>query len=85
MPVIGVGRIVDLKMAEKFLDDGKAGIICLCRQLIADPETPKKYFENRPEDIRKCICDSPSLPTHPGTCAALCTINPTPPDNAGLQ
>jgi 2,4-dienoyl-CoA reductase-like NADH-dependent reductase (Old Yellow Enzyme family)/thioredoxin reductase len=79
LPVIGVGRILDLKMAEKFLDEGKADIICLCRQLIADPETPKKYFENRPEDIRKCICDSPSLPTHPGTCAALCTINPTPP------
>jgi thioredoxin reductase len=79
LPVIGVGRILDLKLAEKYLNEGKADIICLCRQLIADPETPKKYFENRPEDIRKCICDSPSLPTHPGTCAALCTINPTPP------
>jgi 2-enoate reductase len=25
------------------------------RQLTADTETPKKYFEGRPEDIRKCI------------------------------
>jgi len=79
LPVIGVGRILDLKMAEKFLDGDMVDIICLGRQLIADPETPKKYFEDRPEDIRKCICDSPSPPTHPGTCTALCTVNPTPP------
>jgi len=55
LPVIGVGRIVDLDMAERFLEEGKADIIYLGRQLTADPETPKKYFEGRPEDIRQCI------------------------------
>ncbi|HHE74298.1 MAG TPA: NADH:flavin oxidoreductase, partial [Desulfobacteraceae bacterium] len=55
LPVIGVGRIVDLDMAEKFLREGKADIIYLGRQLTADPETPKKYFEGRTDDIRKCI------------------------------
>jgi 2,4-dienoyl-CoA reductase-like NADH-dependent reductase (Old Yellow Enzyme family)/thioredoxin reductase len=55
LPVIGVGRIVDMEMAERFLQEGKADIIYMGRQLTADPETPKKYFEGRPEDIRKCI------------------------------
>jgi 2,4-dienoyl-CoA reductase-like NADH-dependent reductase (Old Yellow Enzyme family)/thioredoxin reductase len=55
LPVIGVGRIVDLDMAEKFLQEEKADIIYMGRQLTSDPETPNKYFEGRPEDIRKCI------------------------------
>lgn len=79
LPVIGVGRVLDLDMAEKFLETGMADIICMGRQLIADPETPKKYFEGRPDDIRKCIGDCPGPPTAPGFCDTLCTINPTPP------
>jgi thioredoxin reductase len=55
LPVIGVGRIVDLDMAEKFLQEGKADLIYLGRQLTSDPDTPKKYLEGRPEEIRKCI------------------------------
>ena len=55
LPVIGVGRILDLNMADKFLQEGKADIVYMLRQLIVDPETPKKYFEGRPEETRKCI------------------------------
>ncbi len=68
LPVIGVGNIFDLDMAEKFLQEGKADIIYLGRQLCADPETPKKYFEGRPEDVRKCIGDI-------GGCGNPCTVN----------
>jgi 2,4-dienoyl-CoA reductase-like NADH-dependent reductase (Old Yellow Enzyme family)/thioredoxin reductase len=55
LPVIGVGRIVDLDMAEKFLQEGKADIIYLGRQLTSDPETPNKYAVGRADEIRKCI------------------------------
>ena len=55
LPVIGVGRIIDLDMAERLLGEGKADIIYMARQLTCDPETPKKYLEGRAEDIRKCI------------------------------
>jgi 2,4-dienoyl-CoA reductase-like NADH-dependent reductase (Old Yellow Enzyme family)/enoyl-CoA hydratase/carnithine racemase/thioredoxin reductase len=55
LPVIGVGRIVDLDMAEQFLQEGKADLIHLARQLTSDPETPKKYLEGRTDEIRKCI------------------------------
>jgi 2,4-dienoyl-CoA reductase-like NADH-dependent reductase (Old Yellow Enzyme family)/thioredoxin reductase len=55
LPVIGVGRIVDLNLGEELLQQGKADIVFMLRQLISDPETPRKYFEGRNEDIRKCI------------------------------
>lgn len=55
VPVIGVGRIVDLDMAEKYLEEGKADIIYMGRQLTSDPETPNKYLEGREDEIRKCV------------------------------
>ena len=69
LPVIGVGRITDLDMAERFLQEGKADIINLGSQLLSDPETPKKYFEGVPEDIRQCIGDKPLM------CGRPCIIN----------
>lgn len=55
LPVIGVGRIVDLDMAERFLEEGKADIIYMGRLLTSDPEAPKKYFEGKTDEIRACI------------------------------
>ena len=55
LPVIGVGRIVDLDMAEEFLQEEKADLIYLGRQLTSDPETPNKWFEGKAEEVRKCI------------------------------
>jgi 2,4-dienoyl-CoA reductase-like NADH-dependent reductase (Old Yellow Enzyme family)/thioredoxin reductase len=55
LPVIGVGRIVDLDMAERFVEEGKADIINLGRAITADPDAPKKYYEGNTEDIRRCI------------------------------
>jgi 2,4-dienoyl-CoA reductase-like NADH-dependent reductase (Old Yellow Enzyme family)/thioredoxin reductase len=69
LPVIGVGRILDLDMAEQFIEQGKADVIYLASQLGADPETPRKYFEGRQDEIRKCIGCKPIL------CSTPCTIN----------
>jgi len=55
LPVIGVGRILDLDMAEKFLEEGKADIIYMGRQLTSDPETVNKYAAGKKDEIRKCI------------------------------
>jgi 2,4-dienoyl-CoA reductase-like NADH-dependent reductase (Old Yellow Enzyme family)/thioredoxin reductase len=68
VPVIGVGRIVELEMAEDFLQQGKADIIYMGRQLTADPETPKKYMEGRSEDVRKCVACVEG-------CGTPCSIN----------
>jgi 2,4-dienoyl-CoA reductase-like NADH-dependent reductase (Old Yellow Enzyme family)/thioredoxin reductase len=55
IPVGTVGRIVDPKMAEEILRQGKADLIALGRALLADPEFPRKTQEGRFEDIRPCI------------------------------
>jgi 2,4-dienoyl-CoA reductase-like NADH-dependent reductase (Old Yellow Enzyme family)/NADPH-dependent 2,4-dienoyl-CoA reductase/sulfur reductase-like enzyme len=81
VPVIGVGRILEMEMAEKYLEEGLADMIYLGRQLIADPETPKKYFEGRSEDIRKCIGDLPLF----ANCDRGCSVNPTPPLMGGTN
>jgi 2,4-dienoyl-CoA reductase-like NADH-dependent reductase (Old Yellow Enzyme family)/thioredoxin reductase len=54
VPVIGVGRIVDPRMADEFIQQGKADIIYMGRQLICDAETPNKYFRGQIDDIKYC-------------------------------
>ena len=55
IPVIGVGRIVDPKMADDFIQQGKADIIYMGRQLICDENTPNKYFNGQVDDIKYCL------------------------------
>jgi len=55
IPVIGVGRIVDPKMADDFIQQGKADIIYMGRQLICDEDTPNKYYNGKFDDIKYCL------------------------------
>lgn len=55
IPVIAVGRINDIKLAEEIVDKGQADLVSMGRALIADPELPKKAMENRLGEIRPCI------------------------------
>ncbi len=55
IPVIGVGRIINPRMADEFIQQDKADIIYMGRQLICDPETPNKYFDGKADDIKFCI------------------------------
>lgn len=55
IPVMVVGRINDPFFAENVLKEGSADMIAFGRAFLGDPEFPQKLYENRPEDIRKCI------------------------------
>lgn len=55
VPVIAVGRIVDVALAEEVLRTGTADLVAMGRALLADPELPNKAREGRLEDIRPCI------------------------------
>ena len=55
VPVITVGRINDPVLARDILVEGKADLVALGRQLIADPCFPNKVAEGRIEDIRQCM------------------------------
>jgi len=53
IPVSGVGRL-DYRIGERILEEGKVDMVCIGRNLMADPEFPKKLIEGREEDIRPC-------------------------------
>ncbi|MFC1915755.1 FAD-dependent oxidoreductase [Chloroflexota bacterium] len=55
IPVITVGSIHDPVVAEQILQEGKADLISIGRQLIADPDLPQKTARGELEDIRPCI------------------------------
>jgi 2,4-dienoyl-CoA reductase-like NADH-dependent reductase (Old Yellow Enzyme family)/thioredoxin reductase len=68
VPVIGVGRIVDVDMAETFLQEDKADIIYMGRQFTADTDTFHKYLDGRKDEIRTCLACSEE-------CGTPCSIN----------
>ncbi|MFW9881080.1 MAG: hypothetical protein ACFFG0_49085 [Candidatus Thorarchaeota archaeon] len=69
IPVIGVGNIIHPKMADEIIQQGKADMINMGRQLICNLETPNKYFERRFDDIKHCIGCLIG-------CGRVCVLNP---------
>lgn len=55
LPVFAVGGIKDPAMAEAALADGKADMIAMTREQIADPEYARKLREGREDEITHCI------------------------------
>jgi 2,4-dienoyl-CoA reductase-like NADH-dependent reductase (Old Yellow Enzyme family)/thioredoxin reductase len=77
VPVVAVGRIKDVRLAESIIAQGKADLVAMGRSLLADPELPLKAKENRWEQIRPCIgcclgCIHAVLQLEPGGCV----VNP---------
>ena len=73
--VTTVGSITSIDMAEEIISKGEADFVAMCRPLMADPEMPRKYAQNRPEDRRPCLrCDACArfFPPRPLNCA----VNP---------
>ena len=55
VPVIAVGRLHDPLLVERLLTAGEADMVALGRQLIADPEWPRKVRAGRLDEIRPCV------------------------------
>jgi len=55
VPVIAVGRVNDPKLADEVISCRRVDMVAMGRALIADPELPRKAFEGRLDDVRKCI------------------------------
>ena len=53
-PVIAVGRLGEPGLAARVLEHGEADLVALARQLIADPETPRKLLEGQEGAIHRC-------------------------------
>jgi len=55
VPVIGVGRISDVALAEEAIARGDADLISFGRQHLTDPDFIRKAKEGRLSDIRPCV------------------------------
>lgn len=55
LPVIAFGRIAPTELAEDILAKGEADLIGLARQLIADPDTPRKIAAGKGHLVRPCV------------------------------
>lgn len=54
-PIMTAGRITTPELAERILEKGQADLIGICRQLIRDPDWPRKAKEGKSKEIKKCI------------------------------
>lgn len=55
VPIIVAGRLHYPLLAEKAIEEGKTDMVALGRQLIADPEWPRKVCDGRLDEVRRCI------------------------------
>jgi len=55
IPVITVGRINNILLANQIIESGKADLVAMGRAFLADPDFPRKALEGKLEEIRMCI------------------------------
>jgi 2,4-dienoyl-CoA reductase-like NADH-dependent reductase (Old Yellow Enzyme family)/thioredoxin reductase len=55
IPVIAIGRITNIDLANNIIEDHIADFVCMGRASLADPLAPKKYLEGKKDDIQLCI------------------------------
>jgi len=76
VPVIAVGRLHDPSLAERLLAEGQADMVALGRQLIADPEWPRKVREGRLDEIRPCVACNTCVDGMREGARLQCLVNP---------
>ncbi len=76
LPVMGVAKIMDDRIAREVVESGRADMVHFCRPTISDPHMARKILEGRPEDIRKCISCNWCLETLFRQRVVLCAVNP---------
>ena len=77
IPVIAVGRINDVEIAESVLQADKADLVTMARASLADPDMPKKVLEGREDEVIRCIgcLQGCSGENGKGNCVR-CLVNP---------
>ena len=75
IPVIAVGRFRTPEVAEAVVAEGKADMVAIGRQLIADPHWPQKVADGRAEDILPCISCNACFETGFTGTGLRCAVN----------
>ena len=76
VPVCVVGGVLTPRMADEAIAHGDVDMVALGRELIADPEWPRKAAEGRPEDIAPCQRCSNCYHIASEHWNVGCTVNP---------
>ena len=75
-PVATIGAINDPEMMEKILAEGKADVIYMARELLADPYLPQKVSSGEEDRIVKCLRCFTCMAERPVTFTRRCAVNP---------
>ena len=75
-PVATIGGLGDPAQMEEIIASGKADIVYMARQLLADPELPRKVVEGRDEEIVRCLRCFTCMAERAATSTRRCTVNP---------
>ncbi len=75
-PVATIGGLSDPEQMEEIIASGKADVVYMARQLLADPFLPRKVTENRDGDIVKCLRCFTCMAERAATSTRRCTVNP---------
>ena len=76
IPVATIGGLTDPEMMEEIISSGKADIVYMGRQLLADPFLPQKVMENRDDEIVHCMRCFVCMSERAATGTRRCAINP---------
>ncbi len=75
-PVATLGGLNDPDMMEEIIASGKADVVEMARQLLADPFFPEKALTGRKDDITKCCRCFTCFGAYLGTRTQVCALNP---------
>ena len=80
IPVIAVGRIKNVRLADQLIAEGKADLVAMGRAHLADPELAAKARAGRWDEIRPCIgcclgCIDQALSLNEATCVMNPEVN----------
>ena len=73
VPVVAVGAITTVEMAEQAIAEGKCDFVAMARAIIADPHLPHKAKFGERDEIRPCIRCEKCNDRHMNR---QCTVNP---------
>jgi len=77
IPVCSGGLILDPDIAEEVIEKGMVDMVFLGRQLIADPDWPRKVMSGKLDDVRPCIaCNDGCLGEIFSYKTGRCSVNP---------
>lgn len=76
LPVIGVGRVNDPRLADQIIREKRADMVAIGRGLLADPELPNKAMAGNFDDIRMCTACNNCFDRILTLQSLQCSINP---------